>query len=154
MRRRDDLWLRDLYDSQWSSMVQLATLLLGSSSLAEEVVQDALVATHQRRQQFITDRHARAYLRTAVVNRTRAAHRERIVDPAADRADEHAPVLAAIDTLPQRQREVLVLRYWGEASESEVAETLGISRNAVRTQTQRGVQAVRIALAGARWTHA
>lgn len=154
MARRDDAWLRDLHDSEWVRMVGLATLLLGSSDVAEEIVQDAFVAVHQRRHQFITTAHARAYLRTAVVNRTRSAHRHVVDEGLAENLAEADPsshqVLARIDALPQKQREVLVLRYFCDAGESELAGTLGIMRTAVRSHTHRGLQTIRQVLAGDR----
>jgi len=158
---RDDSWLRDFYTSRWTPMVRLATLMLGSSDQAEEIVQDAMVAVHQRRTQFETDGHAAAYLRTAVVNRCRSAHRHRDVvqryrpeettppgpEELTGRHETHDEVLRALRTLPQRQQEVLVLRYYSEATEAEIAETLGISRGAVKSHAHRGVQALRAALA-------
>ena len=158
---RSDSWLRDLYDARWTSMVRLASLMLGSSDQAEEIVQEAMYAVYQRRTQFQTDAHAAAYLRTAVVNRCRSAHRHRVVvqryrpdeqtsdgpEEAAGRLETHQEVLAALRTLPQRQQEVLILRYYSEASEAEIAETLGISRGAVKSHAHRGMLSLRGALA-------
>lgn len=153
-----EIWLRELYDAQWSGMVRLASLMLGSSDRAEEIVQDGLVAVHQRRDQFDSLGHAGAYLRMTVVNRCRSAHRHRAVvnryrpDPtpgvetpeaAATRQETHDEVMEALRSLPQRQREVLILRFYSEASEAEIAETLGISRGAVKSHAHRGVQALR-----------
>ncbi|WP_235998091.1 RNA polymerase sigma factor [Aestuariimicrobium ganziense] len=157
----DDLWLRALYDAQWVAMVRLASLLLGGSDRAEEIVQDALLAVHQRREQFASLDHAAAYLRAAVVNRTRSAHRHRAVvernrpAPAPPpetpqdrvlRRETEDQVMAALRGLPQRQQEVLVLRYYAEASEEEIADTLGISRGAVKSHAHRGMAALRQAL--------
>ena len=68
----------------------------------------------------------------------------------ADRPDERAlqaetsdEVMAALRRLPQRQQEVLVLRYYSELSEAEIAEALGISRGAVKSHSSRGVAALR-----------
>ena len=158
MARRDDVWLRELYDAQWVPMVRLATLLLGSSDTAEEIVQDALVAVYQRRSHFESLEHAQAYLRVAVVNRTRSAHRHRVVahryladsgpetaSPEQLAADHEtsSEVLGLVDSLPQRQREVLVLSFYLDLSEADIADTLGISRGAVRSHAHRGLQAVR-----------
>jgi RNA polymerase sigma factor (sigma-70 family) len=57
-------------------------------------------------------------------------------------ADEHRDVLAAIRALPLRQREVIVLRYWGQLTEGQVAATLGISIGAVKSSASRGRDAI------------
>lgn len=155
-------WLRDVYDTHWAPMVRLAALMLDSRGEGEEIVQDAILAVYDRRDQFPDARSAGGYLRTAVVNRCRSVHRHRAVvqrhrphelptpeqpDAVAIRNDVGDQVMAALRTLPQRQREVLVLRYYSEASEAEIAEALGISRGAVKSHAHRGMQALRVALA-------
>ena len=141
MTRRDDLWLRELYQAQWVPMVRLATLLLGAAEAAADVVADAVLAVHQRREQFESLDQAQQYLRVSVLNRTRSAKR-----PVAA-ATRHTEVLAMIEALPQRQREVLVLRYYLDLDESDIARTLGISRTAVSSHAHRGLQSVRDTLA-------
>jgi RNA polymerase sigma factor (sigma-70 family) len=99
-----------------------------------------------------------AYLRQTVVNRSRSVLRHRGVQArytppvAADvpGADEHALVserrslvLDAMRALPDRQREVIALRYYLDLSEADIAETLGISRGAVKSHASRGVAALR-----------
>lgn len=163
--RRDDVWLRDLHDSHWASMVRLATLLLGSTDQAEEIVQEALLAVFQRRNQFSTLDHAGAYLRAAVVNRTRSAHRHRGAverfrpDPRPSPSTPEEEILSAeraeqmfnlVHELPRRQREVLVLRYYSGASEAEIADALGISRGAVKSHAHRGIEALRAKMEGSR----
>lgn len=137
MARRDDLWLRELYQAQWVPMVRLATLLLGAAETAADVVSDAVLAVHQRREQFESLDQAQQYLRVSVLNRTRSAKR-----PVASAPAEQG-VFAMIEALPQRQREVLVLRYYLELDESDIARTLGISRTAVSSHTHRALQSVR-----------
>lgn len=61
-------------------------------------------------------------------------------------AEEHREVLAALAALPTRQREVLVLRYWGELSEREIAETLGISTGTVKSSASRAIATLNAAL--------
>lgn len=150
--------LRDLYDRHWVGLVRLAGLLLGSTDQCEEVVQDAYVAIFRRLDRFADAGDAYGYLRTSVVNGCRSVHRHRAVvtrkpvppDPAPALPDELAVrretdehVMAAVRTLPQRQQEVLVLRYYADASEAEIAETLGISRGAVKSHAHRGMNALR-----------
>lgn len=131
MARRDDLWLSDLYQAQWVPMVRLATLLLGSSQTAADVVADALVAAHQRRSHFESVEQAQQYLRVSVLNRTRSA-----------KSGPTTPI-RILEGLPQRQREVLVLRYYLDLDDPDIASTLGISRTAVTSHAHRGLQSVR-----------
>jgi RNA polymerase sigma-70 factor (sigma-E family) len=151
-----------LYSAHWAGLVRLATLLTGDASVAEEIVADAFVALH-RRWHKLGDRGAgHAYLRTSVVNGARSALRHRGVEerhrqpgagaPAgpeerALQSLEDARVLAALRTLPRRQQEVLVLRYYADMSEQEIARTLEVSRGAVKSHAHRGLAALRIALA-------
>lgn len=161
---RADQLLEDLYAAQWVRMVRLAALLLRSSDHAEEVAQDAFVQIYRRLHKFDTADDAVGYLRTCVVNGARSVQRHREVvtrlqppPPAAPpgpeelavRAADDRAVLDALDTLPQRQREVLVLRYWSELSGREIAEALGISEGAVKSHTHRGVAALRAVLEAA-----
>jgi RNA polymerase sigma factor (sigma-70 family) len=92
------------------------------------------------------------------VNRARSVRRHRAVEarhapipvPDAAGADEHAmaaarrdEVLDALRELPERQREVIVLRYYLDLSEAQIAETLGISRGAVKSHASRGAASLR-----------
>jgi RNA polymerase sigma factor (sigma-70 family) len=65
-------------------------------------------------------------------------------------AEEHREVLAALGTLPRRQREVLVLRYWSGLSEAEIAGALGISRGAVKSTASRALDVLEVRLGGTR----
>lgn len=148
--------LEQLYAAHWRQLVRLSVLLVHDQGLAEEIVQDAFVSVHGRWGRLREPEHALAYLRQAVVNRSRSALRHRgvvdrhaatlrVVDspdpsPATDR---RAVVLDALRALPQRQREVLALRYYLDLSESEIADTLGISRGAVKSHASRGAAALR-----------
>ncbi len=149
-----------LFTAHYRSLVRLAALLLGDSGAAEEVTQDAYVQLHVRWRALRDTDKALAYLRTAVVNRARSAlrhrgvvarHLESVAAPASVRsAEAHTldrlqseVVLAALRTLPTRQREALVLRYYGDLSEAEVADAMGCSRGAVKSHTARGIAALR-----------
>jgi RNA polymerase sigma factor (sigma-70 family) len=63
-------------------------------------------------------------------------------DQASARHDEEAAVLAALRSLPGRQQSVLVLRYWLDLPEAEIAETLGIGAGTVKTHARRGLEAL------------
>jgi RNA polymerase sigma-70 factor (sigma-E family) len=155
--------LEQLYAAHWRRLVRLSVLLVHDVGTAEEVVQDAFVAVHARWARLRDPDLALAYLRQAVVNRSRSALRHRaVVDrhaargappadaPGADQAaltvHRRAAVLDALRALPQRQREVLALRYYLELSEAEIAETLGISRGAVKSHASRGAATLRTLL--------
>ncbi|MFD7611864.1 RNA polymerase sigma factor [Streptomyces sp. NPDC059828] len=148
----------DLYHSHRLSMVRLAILLVDDLAAAEDVVQDAFVALYKRHGETLDDiDNALGYLRTSVVNTARSALRRRktareYVPPheadaasAEDHAvlsDEHRQVLVALKDLTSRQREVLVLRYWSDMSEAAIAETLGLSRGAVKSTASRALDAL------------
>lgn len=160
---RGDRALQTVFDREWAPMVRLATLLLvGDQRRAEEVVQDALLGLHRRWDRLADEGRAAGYLRRSVVNGCRSAHRRSAVerrhlrllargdvspdDTQRDNA-EHDAVMRVLRTLPVRQREVLVLRYWQDASEADIALTLGISTGAVKTHASRGLAALRAGLA-------
>ena len=159
-----DAGVARLYRTHWTPMVRLASLLTRDASVAEEIVQDAFVALHQRWTALADQGAAHAYLRTSVVNRARSALRHRGVEeryrqpgapaPAgpeerAVQADSDARVMAALRTLSRRQQEVLVLRYYGDYSEQDIAATLGLSKGAVKSHAHRGLAALRATLATA-----
>ena len=153
-----------LYAAHYRSLVRLAALLLRDIGAAEEVTQDAFVAMHgawRRLRDRDDPDKALAYLRRSVVNGARSALRHRKVvekhapRPAPDGASaehgallavEHAEVMAALRRLPERQREVLVLRYYLDLSEAGIADALGISRGAVKSHASRGIAALRTSL--------
>lgn len=165
-----DRWSADealeaMYAAHWRPLVRLAVLLVRDVGTAEEVVQDAFVAMHGRWGRLENNDKALAYLRQSVVNRSRSVLRHRVVvdrhlrstDPrtptgatsdtgALDKARRGA-VLDALAQLPDRQREVLVLRHYLDLSEVEIADALGIARGSVKSHASRGSAALRILLA-------
>ena len=156
----------ELYSMHYRSLVRLAALLLRDTPTAEEVVQDAFVAMHGGWQRLRDTEKALAYLRQAVVNRARSVLRHRMVVeknlqsappdmPSAEHGAfallERSAVVAALRNLPDRQREAIVLRYYGDLSEAEIAATMGISCGAVKSHTSRGMAALRTALEQELW---
>ncbi|HEX3223051.1 MAG TPA: SigE family RNA polymerase sigma factor [Nocardioides sp.] len=152
-----------LYAAHWRRLVRLAVLLVHDQGSAEEIVQDCFIAVHARWGRLHDPDRALAYLRQSVVNRSRShlrhlavvrrhAEREAPADPvagadhAAHDAARRQTVLDALGGLPRRQREVLALRYYLDLSEAEIADTLGISRGAVKSHASRGSAALRAAL--------
>lgn len=158
--------LTDLYLTHRLSLVRLAVLLVDHQEQAEDVVQEAFAKLYQRHGEQLGDLdNALAYLRTAVVNGARSVLRRRrtareYVPPheadapsAEDHAvlhDEHRRVLVALQELTPRQREVLVLRYWSDLSESEIAEILAVSRGTVKSTASRALDALEKKLEDAR----
>jgi RNA polymerase sigma-70 factor (sigma-E family) len=156
-----DRVITDIYHSEYKSLVRLAVLLVHDVHTAEEVVQDAFVAMHTAWRRLRDSDKALSYLRQAVVNRARSVLRHRnVVDknapkPAPDEPSaehgamaliERTAVIAALRTLPDRQREAIVLRYYADLSEADIAATMGISRGAVKSHTARGMSALRAIL--------
>jgi RNA polymerase sigma-70 factor (sigma-E family) len=150
-----------LYAAQYRALVRLATLLLRDVGAAEEIVQDSFVAMHGSWRRLRDHDRALAYLRQAVVNRSRSALRHRTVEqrhapaPMPDHASaehgalealERDDLIRALQRLPRRQREVLVLRYYVDLSEAQIADTIGISRGAVKSHASRGMAALRLSL--------
>ena len=159
--RGADAAVEQLYTGEYRRLVRLSVLLVGDVETAEEVVQDSFVAMHGRWRSLKEPDKGLAYLRQAVVNRSRSVLRHRGVQaryvppvlrdgPAADEdalvTDRRAAVLAALRGLPDRQREVLALRYYLDLPEADIAATLGISRGAVKSHASRGVAALRTLL--------
>lgn len=129
-------------------MLRLATLLVGSVAVAEEVVQESFVAVDQR--WHTIDRHG-GYLRTTVVRGCAAVLRRREIERRYA-PTEPAPVELptrlvelrdAIATLPDRQRIVIVLRYFVDVPDDEIAEVLGVRGSTVRSLARRAVAKLR-----------
>jgi RNA polymerase sigma-70 factor (sigma-E family) len=150
-----------LYAAHYRSLVRLAALLLRDMATAEEVVQDSFVAMHDGWRRLRDNDKALSYLRQSVVNRSRSVLRHRmVVDknapkpppdmPSAEQGAitllERSAVVTALRTLPPRQREALVLRFYGDLSEAQIAAAMGISKGAVKSHTARAMTALRSVL--------
>ena len=139
--------LADLYRDSYGAMVRLAYLLTDSNALAEELVQDAFIKVHGRWDHL---EQPRAYLRTTVVNGCRSHLRRRRLERAhlssrpreevAPQADELWDALAA---LPYRQRAVLVLKFYADMSEADIASALGCRPGTVKSLTSRALDVLR-----------
>ena len=155
--------LSDLYRDHRMRMVRLAVLLVDDPSTAEDVVQEAFTGLHRHWSGLRDEAAAVGYLRTAVVNGSRSVLRRRrtardyvpphqvnarSAESLAMLSAEHQAVVDALATLPPRQREVLVLRYYGGLSEAEIAESTGISRGTVKSTASRALEAVARVMSG------
>jgi DNA-directed RNA polymerase specialized sigma24 family protein len=138
--------LADLYRTRWPSMVRLATLLTGSQQRAEDLVQDVFVRLHRRGDLGDTPT---AYLRAAVVNACRSDARSRMRDrrpwtagqPSWSRETVEWVDLLAL--LPARARAAIVLRYWLDLTDQQIADTLGCRPATVRSLLRRGLARLR-----------
>jgi RNA polymerase sigma-70 factor (sigma-E family) len=156
-----DWAVTELYSRHFRALVRTAVLLVGDVPTAEDVVQDSFAALHDGWQRLKDPDKALAYLRQAVVNRSRSVLRHRtVVDkypqkaapdmPSAEHGalvllERHA-VVTALRDLTDRQREAIVLRYYADLSEAQIARAMGISCGAVKSHTARGMAALRAAL--------
>ena len=151
------LTLADLYRDHRMRLVRLAILLVDDPATAEDVVQEAFAGLHRHWGGLRDEAAAVGYLRTAVVNGSRSVLRRRrtareyvpphqanarSAESLAMLSAEHQAVVDALSTLPPRQREVLVLRYYGGLSEAEIAEATGITRGTVKSTASRALDAV------------
>jgi RNA polymerase sigma-70 factor (sigma-E family) len=155
--RSADEGVTALYRVHAARLRRVAVLLVGDPETAEDVVQDAFVRLHRRWLLLREPEKALAYLRTSVVNGSRSRLRRRRTEraylaPPADQVPsaEHQVLRTAdlravgdgLRDLPRRQREVLVLRYYLDLSEAEIAGALGISRGSVKSHASRGIAAL------------
>ncbi|HSV38537.1 MAG TPA: SigE family RNA polymerase sigma factor [Nocardioidaceae bacterium] len=154
-----------LYAAHRLRLVRLAVLLVDDLGTAEDVVQDAFAGLMRRSGSLRDPELAVAYLRTSVVNGCRSNLRRRRTarlyvvphEPHSDApdgsvilAEEHRELLTALRSLAPRQREVLVLRYWSDLTEAEIADSLGISRGSVKSTASRALDALSTILEGPR----
>jgi RNA polymerase sigma-70 factor (sigma-E family) len=153
---RDDA-VTVLFHAHWASLVRLSRLLVDDEETAEDVVQEAFAQLHRRWGSLRDPERAVFYLRASVANGSRNRLRRRrtarlhlvadvLTSPSAETAvlerEEHRSVYAGVTRLPWRQRQVLVLRYYLDLSEAQIAETLGISQGAVKSHASRGIAAL------------
>ena len=150
-----------IYRTHYRSLVRLAVPLVRDIATAEEVVQDSFIAMHGAWRRLRDSDKALSYLRQSVVNRSRSVLRHRVVvdrnapKPAPDMPSaeqgalsllERSAVISALRKLPTRQREALVLKYYADLSEAQIAATMGISQGAVKSHTARGMASLRSVL--------
>ena len=152
----------ELHHLHYLPLVRMATLLVRDRCTAEEIVQDAFLSIHGAWAKLRDPAKAVPYLRQCVVNKSRSVLRRRMVEerylgrplPDAPPAEQSAmaildrsALVAALRMLPARQREAIVLRYYGDLSEADTARAMGISCGAVKSHTARGLTALRTSLA-------
>ncbi|MEU8781326.1 sigma-70 family RNA polymerase sigma factor [Streptomyces sp. NPDC048637] len=145
-----------LFDQHYASMLRLAALL--GADDPENIVAEAYYQIYRKWRKLLDAESAEAYLRSTVCNLTRmrirhlqVVRRHAEVSPAdpvtsaensALLRDDQQVLVNALQQLPTRQREALVLRHWLGLKESEIAAAMGISAGSVKTHTARGLAAL------------
>lgn len=157
--RPDDGSYPAIFAGYFASMVRLAALL--GADDPENIAQEAFVQLHLHQDRLRDVAAARAYLRTTVTNLTRKRHRHlRVVhrhrtaaetvgvsaEEAAFRTGADERVLQALRDLPPRQREAIVLRYWLDLGEQDVADTMRVTVGSVKAHVSRGLAVLRAVL--------
>lgn len=140
----------DLYRAEYRPMVRLARGLVDTSESAEEIVQEAFAKVFERWSRLD---EPGGYLRTAVVNGARSELRKRevrrrigLTRRALPPPAEQDYLIDALETLPPKQKTALVLRFYGDMSEKEIAEAMGVRPGTVKSTTSRGLAALRKAI--------
>jgi RNA polymerase sigma-70 factor (sigma-E family) len=154
-----------LYESSALGLIRMAYVMLGDLPSAEDVVQEAFCGLYRRWDRLASTEGALSYVRTSVLNGCRSALRRRAVrrgfvqhriladEPPAASAEtvalggeERQEVIRALARLPHRQREVLVLRFYAELPDEQIARAMGIRPGTVRSTAFRALDALGRAL--------
>jgi RNA polymerase sigma-70 factor (sigma-E family) len=150
-----------VFNAHHRQAVRLAYLLTSDADQAEDIVADAFTKVYVRWTKGEV-RDVGAYLRRAVANEANSKLRRRYVERreasrrsgddrgvrmVEDGAADHDAVWQAIQRLPDKQRRVVVLRYYEDLSEADTAELLGVSVGTVKSQTSRGLARLQVLLA-------
>jgi RNA polymerase sigma-70 factor (sigma-E family) len=150
-----------LYEAHSLGLIRLGVVMLGDRPAAEDVVQEAFCGLYRRWHSLSDSTNALAYVRSSVINGCRSALRRRVrqlslagfggadqpgesgsAESEALLGEEHRQVLLAIRRLPARQREALVLRYYLDLDEGEIASSMQVSRGTVKSTTSRALAAL------------
>jgi RNA polymerase sigma-70 factor (sigma-E family) len=153
-----------LFEQEGQSLVRLARLFVDDRNAAEDLVQEAFIRLARSAHRIRDEAKAAPYLRSIVLNLARDNNRRGLVSlrhhlPVDDRRastedeielrEDQEVLIEALRELPHRQRTALVLRYYEELGIDDIAETMGISRNSVKTHLQRGLAALERSLGDA-----
>lgn len=155
-----DALVAELFRLEGARLVRLARLFTDDRNAAEDLVQEAFIRLHRAAHRIKDPSKAAPYLRSIVINLARdhnrrglmsLRHQEAIpagTEPEAPEDvlvmdDERRRLLHEVRALSPRQRDCVLLRFYLELSESEIAETLGISKNSVKTHFRRGMETLR-----------
>lgn len=140
--------LATLYESEYVRLVGLAHWVVGNRQMAEELVQETFVRLVEQPPRLDDPTLLDAYVRSALMNRTRSKLRRLVlerrhatadVDIAVDQLPDQQ-VRDAVMTLPLRQRQCVALRFYDDQTVPEIARALGVSAGSVKTHLHRGLQ--------------
>jgi RNA polymerase sigma-70 factor (sigma-E family) len=154
-----------LYHQEGVSLVRLARLFTDDRTGAEDIVQEAFIRLYRAAERIEDTERSAAYLRSIVLNLARdqnrrgllsLRHQDSMIDhntpdmpeDQAVRTESQAEVIDALNGLSPRQRDCLVLRFYMDLTEKEIAATLAISPNSVKTHCQRGMAVLSGVLGG------
>jgi RNA polymerase sigma-70 factor (sigma-E family) len=151
-----DALVVSMFRQEASSLVRLARLFVDDRNAAEDLVQEAFIRLARSAHKLRDVEKAPAYLRSIVLNLARDSNRRGLVSlrhhlPSDQQAsvddqitlrEDQQRVIEALRELPHRQRDCIVLRYYDELGIDEIASTLGISRNSVKTHLSRGLDSL------------
>lgn len=152
-----DQLVSTLFAAEGARLVSLARFFVDDRTAAEDLVQEAFIRLARSAGRIRDEAKAAAYLRSIVINLARDHNRRGLVSlrhrpppqPDEPSAEERAAatqarrrVVEAIRRLPRRQRDCVVMRYYLELPPDEIAATLGLSTNSVKTHLQRGLRAL------------
>ena len=152
-----DVLVTQLFRQEGASLVRLARLFVDDRNAAEDLVQEAFIRLARAAHRIEDPAKAPAYLRSIVLNLARDSNRRGLVSmrhhlPLDDHVasvedhitlrEDQQRVIDALRDLPHRQRQCLVLRYYDELGIDDIAESVGCSRNSVKTHLQRGLAAL------------
>lgn len=155
-----DRLVASLFEQEGPALVRLARLFTDDRNAAEDLVQEAFIRLHRTTHRIEDPAKAVPYLRSILLNLARDhnrrglmsfRHQEALTPPTSPAAPEdrvvrdetQSSVLEALRSLPPRQRDCLVLRFYFDLSSPEIAETLGISPNSVKTHCRRALAALK-----------
>ena len=158
---RDDDGYSEFVAARWTALHRLAYLLTASKPAAEDLLQTALMKTYASWPRVSAMEAPDAYVRKLIVNTLISERRrpwwarespredppETAVDPADTDVLNHELLWPLICALPDRQRAVVVLRYYEDLSEEEIADVLGCARGTVKSHAFDALRSLRRALA-------
>lgn len=157
-----DLLVAEIYRTEAANLVRLARFFVDDRDAAEDLVQEAFIRLARSAHRIRERDRVPAYLRSIVLNLARDHNRRGLVSlrhqppadptpPSIDEAmairEDQRTVIEALRQLPVRQRDCLVLRYYLELGVAEIAQTLGLSPNSVKTHLSRGLRSLEQRLA-------
>jgi RNA polymerase sigma-70 factor (sigma-E family) len=162
MTARDEDSFRNFVLQWWSPLTRTAFLLTGDRGYAEDLVQAALEKTHRKWSRVAAMESPQAYVRKAMVHTAVSWRRRRrvaevtllgtdttVTNDEYVRIEQRQQIVAALRRLPPKMRAVLVLRYFEDLSEQDIADTLGCSVGTVKSQASRGLDRLRAELSSA-----